>query len=105
MDYDLIEVGASYQEGIEQLMEETRRGGSRTAPIRVCLLCSEEDPLRCHRRNLIARTLVRQGGSVQHIGGDGRLESEEEVRQREARMIRPPRQASGKGGRRQTRLL
>ena len=76
VDYDRIEASDSYQEGIEQLLEAAASG-------RVCILCSEEDPLRCHRRNLIARTLVRRGVNVQHIRGDGGLESEEEVGQRE----------------------
>ncbi|MGP7999645.1 MAG: DUF488 family protein [Streptosporangiaceae bacterium] len=46
---------------------------------RVAVLCSEEDPRRCHRRLLIGRALVSQGISVRHIRGDGSVASEEEL--------------------------
>ena len=52
---------------------------------RVALLCSEEDPSVCHRRLLIARVLDEQGIGVFHVRGDGRLESERELRDRAAR--------------------
>ena len=45
----------------------------------VALLCSEEDPGACHRRLLIGRVLGERGVSVEHIRGDGRLQSEPEV--------------------------
>ena len=51
---------------------------------RVALLCSEEDPSVCHRRLLIARVLDEQGVGVFHVRGDGRLQSERELRDREA---------------------
>jgi uncharacterized protein (DUF488 family) len=56
-----------YQQGIDQLIE--RANGQRVA-----LMCSEEDPLHCHRHNLIAQTLLERGITVWHIRGDGRLE-------------------------------
>jgi uncharacterized protein (DUF488 family) len=37
-------------------------------------MCSEEDPKKCHRHNLIAQTLMERGVTVWHIRGDGRLE-------------------------------
>jgi hypothetical protein len=37
-------------------------------------MCSEKDPLDCHRTVLVARALELQGVSVEHILPDGRLE-------------------------------
>lgn len=45
----------------------------------IALLCSEEDPGACHRRLLIGRVLGERGFSLEHIRGDGRLQSEPEV--------------------------
>jgi uncharacterized protein (DUF488 family) len=45
----------------------------------VALLCGEEDPAHCHRRLLIGRVLCERGHTMQHIRGDGRLESDETV--------------------------
>jgi uncharacterized protein (DUF488 family) len=46
---------------------------------RVALVCGEEDPAHCHRRLLIGRVLTERGHTMQHIRGDGRLESDETV--------------------------
>ncbi len=67
-DYAKMEVTAAYRHGIDMLLELGRRE-------RVCLLCSEEDPARCHRGVLVAETLVRRGHEVQHIRHDGSVET------------------------------
>ena len=48
----------------------------------VCLLCSEEDPSRCHRGLLIGEELSGQGTEVRHIRGDGSIETQAEMRLR-----------------------
>jgi uncharacterized protein (DUF488 family) len=50
---------------------------------RVAILCSEEDPTDCHRRLLVGRVLHRRGVPVEHIRGDGRIESEELLLEKE----------------------
>jgi hypothetical protein len=46
---------------------------------KTALFCSEENPSTCHRRLLITRVLREQGIGVDHIRGDGRVESEEDL--------------------------
>jgi uncharacterized protein (DUF488 family) len=41
----------------------------------VALMCSEEDPHRCHRHHLIAQALLDQQVTVVHIRGDGSHET------------------------------
>lgn len=72
LDHDRVERLDAYQRGIDQLLDEAARG-------RVCVLCAEEDPARCHRRLLIGRTLVRRGVRVLHIRGSGAVEPETEL--------------------------
>lgn len=45
--------------------------------VRVALMCSEKEPLECHRALLIAKALAEGGVSVEHILADGTLESHE----------------------------
>lgn len=73
VDYDRVEAQDFYRRGIEQL-----QGG--IARFRVCVMCAEENPSHCHRRLLIARTLVRSGVDVRHIRGTGAVQSEHELR-------------------------
>jgi uncharacterized protein (DUF488 family) len=72
VDYDRVEAQDFYQRGIERLVDAIAR-------FRVCILCAEEDPFRCHRRLLITRTLMRRGVKVRHVRGTGAVESEAEV--------------------------
>ncbi len=45
----------------------------------IALMCSEEDPLRCHRFLLLGRLLVEHGISVKHIRSDGRVQTQDEL--------------------------
>ena len=58
--------------GLDRLCD----GASR---YRTAILCSEEDPVGCHRYLLITRALSHRGVTVTHIRGDGALQSPEEM--------------------------
>jgi len=45
----------------------------------VAIMCAEEDPVGCHRRLLVSRVLATRGVTVEHIRGDGRLQTEDEL--------------------------
>jgi uncharacterized protein (DUF488 family) len=59
---------------------------------RIALLCSEKDPLGCHRALLVGRRLFQDGLDVQHILVDGSLESHDAL---ETRMLELCKQPSG----------
>ena len=65
-DYDKIAQSAAYLQGIEEVM-------AAASQERLALLCSEADPLECHRERLIGRTLRARGCAVKHILADGSL--------------------------------
>jgi uncharacterized protein (DUF488 family) len=68
IDYRVVQEQGFYKIGISRLIDYARS-------TRVAIMCSEEDPNRCHRHKLIARTLIQRGFEVRHIRGDGRLET------------------------------
>ena len=59
----------------------------------VCLMCAEEDPVECHRRRLVGRTLVERGVRLEHLRKDGELEEEAAVEDRF--LARHPEQIQG----------
>lgn len=59
-----------FREGLRRLMEEARQA-------RVCVLCAEADPARCHRGQLLAPELAARGAKVRHILADGSLLDQE----------------------------
>jgi uncharacterized protein (DUF488 family) len=67
--YDRIAVTELFKQGIERVCRGLSDG------YRIALMCAEKEPLECHRSILVARRLVEQGVDVQHIRGDGSLES------------------------------
>jgi uncharacterized protein (DUF488 family) len=70
--YDRVAATCLFQEGLSRLERGIRE-------YNVAMLCAEENPAECHRRLLVGRVLLDRGIRVEHIRGDGRIESEEEV--------------------------
>ena len=63
---------APFLHGIERLLNGIRR-------YRTAVMCSEENPIECHRRLLIGRVLAGRGVQVLHIRHDGRIQTEDDV--------------------------
>jgi uncharacterized protein (DUF488 family) len=64
VDYDLIRGKEWFQAAVDQLIELISEPGN------YALMCSEADPLACHRHNLLARELVDRDITVWHIISD-----------------------------------
>jgi uncharacterized protein (DUF488 family) len=75
VQYDRLARTPSFQEGVSRL--EAGR-----AKHRIAIMCSERDPLDCHRAVLVSESLSARGIAVTHILGDGTLESHEASRMR-----------------------
>jgi uncharacterized protein (DUF488 family) len=72
VDYALVGRSRPFLDGISRLEQEIRTST-------VALLCSEEDPTRCHRRLLVGRALEELGFTLRHIRGDGSIQLEGET--------------------------
>jgi uncharacterized protein (DUF488 family) len=75
VDYDAVATRSWYLDGIERLIESATK--SKTA-----IMCSEEDPSRCHRHHLIAQTLLEGFVRVWHIRKSGECEPATKVQRR-----------------------
>ena len=64
-DYPAMAAGKAFGEGIAELMALLAEGPA------VALMCSEGDPVRCHREHLIAPALRARGIQVVHLLPDG----------------------------------
>lgn len=72
VQFNRLEDTELFRKGIERVI----RGAQQYI---VALMCSEKDPLQCHRFLLVARALVKHNINVAHILADGNLESHEET--------------------------
>jgi len=65
-DYEVMARRSGFQAALDRLL--AGRGGA-------CLMCSERDPLDCHRCLLVARALAARGVTIGHILHDGTIEA------------------------------
>lgn len=76
VDFEMAVTTPLFQQGVERLMKGLKRG------FRIALMCSEADPLECHRFSLVSRYFHNQGIEVFHILKDAELATQCEVEKR-----------------------
>jgi uncharacterized protein (DUF488 family) len=74
-DYEAMAQRPSFRGGLDRLLANA---GGRC----LCLMCSERDPLDCHRCLLVARALSARGVNVGHVLHDGGIESHTAIERR-----------------------
>jgi uncharacterized protein (DUF488 family) len=74
-DNDKIAAAPEFRLGLERLMEAAARRS-------VAAMCSEADPLECHRCLLVGRALAELGADVRHILASGKVVTHAEVEDR-----------------------
>lgn len=79
-DYDLIAKTDAFLSGVTQLIVAS-------GTLRVALMCTERDPLECHRMILVCPQLVSRGIEVRHILGNGSVEHHSDTEQRLLRAV------------------
>jgi uncharacterized protein (DUF488 family) len=73
INYRIIETKDYFKKGIERLMVADVKN------IHIALMCSESDPAKCHRSELIGGELEKCDINLRHIIGEGDEESQKEV--------------------------
>lgn len=74
-DYEAMAQTELFKEGVEKVLKGAQKH-------RVALMCSEQDPIDCHRCLLVGRSLSRRQVPVRHVLPDGGIESQEELEER-----------------------
>jgi uncharacterized protein (DUF488 family) len=71
-DYEKMAQTTEFSKGLDRIVEGTKK-------YRVALMCSERDPLDCHRCLLVGRALAQRGVRVSHILDLGKVVSHAEI--------------------------
>lgn len=72
VQYDRLALAPGYLRGIDRLVT-----GSKSHTIAV--MCSEKEPLECHRTVLVARSLIERSTDVSHILSNGAVEPHDDT--------------------------
>jgi uncharacterized protein (DUF488 family) len=75
VDYERVRATACFRAGLDTLLQAAGHGP-------VAMLCSEADPLDCHRGLMITPALVEVGIAPLHLGRDGTVETTAEMEER-----------------------
>ena len=81
--YDKVAATDAFDDGLLQVMR-------RADDCRMVLLCTEKEPLECHRTLLVANALVGRGVAVEHILSDGEVENHSRAMERLVRLFKLP---------------
>ncbi len=73
-DYEAMATTSEFREGLTRVIDSAHR-------YRIALMCSEQNPLDCHRCLLIGRALSQCGVQVNHLLGNGRTVSHPDIEQ------------------------
>jgi uncharacterized protein (DUF488 family) len=71
-DYEKMAQAPEFSKGLDRVIEGAKK-------YRIALMCSERDPLDCHRCLLVGRALAQRGVRVNHILDDGRIVSHNQI--------------------------
>jgi uncharacterized protein (DUF488 family) len=71
-DYEMMAQATEFNKGLDRVVEGARK-------YLIALLCSERDPLDCHRCLLVGRALAERGVGVRHILSDGEIASHTKI--------------------------
>lgn len=74
-DYEKMAATADFAKGLERVIDGAKK-------YRIVMMCSEQDPLDCHRCLLVGRALHRQGIAVRHILSSGALADHSQIEER-----------------------
>jgi uncharacterized protein (DUF488 family) len=75
VDFEKVRRSWSFKRGVERLRSGIDKGFT------IALMCSESDPLDCHRFSMITVALQKDGFRVQHIMKDKTLKSTSDLEQ------------------------
>lgn len=70
INFEKVAISESFKIGLDRVLDGARK-------YKISLMCSEKNPLDCHRTHLIARNLCERGARVLHILEDASTVSHE----------------------------
>ena len=73
VDFERVRKTFAFRNGMERLWQEVDKGHV------IVLMCSESEPLDCHRFSMVSVGLIKDGFEVKHIMKDKTLKAHKEV--------------------------
>lgn len=85
LDFEKARKSVKFQSAVNNVIKGIQAGNN------IVLMCTEKDPIECHRAIMVARTFFERNVDVQHILADSSLQSHDFLNQRLIDMYFPNR--------------
>lgn len=85
LDFAKVRNSINFLNGINNVLKGIAEGN------RIVLMCTEKDPIECHRAIMVAKIFYESVVDVEHIMSDGKLQSHSELNERLMNMYFPDR--------------
>ncbi len=85
LDFEKTRHSARFQSGVNNVIKGIWEGNN------IALMCTEKDPIECHRAIMVARTFYERNIEVEHILPDGSIQSHSVLNRRLLDMYFPDR--------------
>lgn len=85
LNFTLFTQSEQFREGIKKILDSIPLGYS------FVLMCSEKDPIFCHRNIMVAREFYKNGVEIKNILSDGSILTQQEIEKRLVDMYFPNR--------------
>ncbi len=76
LDFNLYQQSCSFQKGVMRIERGLKKGYT------IAFMCTEKDPINCHRNIMVAQYFFSRGYSIGNIMIDGSLQEQEEIEER-----------------------
>lgn len=76
LDFEKMRSSELFKKGLDNVMKGLAEGNN------IVLMCTEKDPMDCHRAIMVSRGFTLKGIEVNHILPDGKLQSQKELDER-----------------------
>ena len=73
--YERLAISPEFRRGFRNMVKEIEACERNS----IAVMCTEEDPAKCHRHPLLARVLMERGLEVRHIRRDGTVQNAAEI--------------------------
>lgn len=76
LDFEKVMKSEQFQKGMDSVFKGLNLGNN------IALMCTEKDPMDCHRAIMVARAFSLEGMDVKHILQDGQIQTQQELDER-----------------------
>ena len=85
LDFEKVANSSRFKKGFDNVAKGVKQG------YRIAFMCTEKDPIECHRAILVTNAFYKAGYSVEHIMPDNTIQTQQDINERLLDMYYPNR--------------